>query len=1095
MPANKPYFQEFKRTLDSKLKQVSSIVDSLYIDQFIEGINPDAAFFLELSEGITKHPLRYYQKDAVYTLHSIYTQAIDYCRSPINVQNNLKRQLGYKHIIPLLEKVGADEDNLAPFIGFEMATGSGKTMLMGAAIYYLNKYHYIPNFLIITPNLEIYKKTVRNFTKGSSESVWSDEVPFNYNLITSDNYKASQDLFSSEKDSNVFVFNIAKFGSNATQTKKNWESSVWKDSKGNTISLLEYLSQNDLVIITDEAHHAQSRKAKGIINIFKPIAVLEYTATAIERSTNQNKINQTIVYKYSIKQFLEDKYGKRVRVLALPGDLRNTVGRQTVLSDIEKYKLQTFFLVHLVKKKALSLDINCRDLKAVGFVKVKNLITFSEIVEKYIKDELSSDSASLELILEKSKLEDTETTNLIFDMYKNDYNSNISLLQKDIQTVADTAILIHSKSDKLVRKQFDDIQRNNVEIVIFIDILNEGIDLPNIYSMVVINDNDTDFKTSVKQIVGRGVRLNKPNREFDDVEDNDLLTHSEKLHIVCDKGAAFEQVVLEIQEEFGLTDKTFSIERGSDDIIPNYVKKDKLLGLQIPRITIDFKRKEGAKILDVLQNYDKIINDFLASNSFKINDSFFLKYSPNSFFTEIDLFIDKFEFHRIGESQGWNSSKLIISEKDMKEIYGRVLKDLKPIPDITKTYQIFLKYGELLNNLDLLYYNLDDVDYKLAINRFKDSFTYFFIHYVENDYFVLDLDTIDSESNSWQLQNVFKTENIKIKTNSIENDKRNSDDVDELIALIKSGYYFYGYENSAYDYDKFDSYPEKLLADYVNHLIELEADKSSPFWLRNERNIFFKYGSHKYYPDFIFFYKNIIYVIEIKGEKFSNIKKNRLLLELNNTQGLGSVQKYIGLVVFELQMKKLSKQKFIKKFDEFRAEAEVYFEQIQKKALLVPEDEVSDNLKFAEYVPTFEPKQAYDHFVNDKEIRSVKWLKVNSGSYPSSVFALLIKNDAIGMQQRNKWLLMDSNISNIDSINNKVISCYHPLINDPSYNSHITVMYFSLKEEIRKFGMFNETVKIIVLSDESETDVTILDTLQDFKPFGFEFSKTTTLHD
>ena len=52
-------------------------------------------------------------------------------------------------------------------------------------------------------------------------------------------------------------------------------------------------------------------------------------------------------------------------------------------------------------------------------------------------------------------------------------------------------------------------------------------------------------------------------------------------------------------------------------------------------------------------------------------------------------------------------------------------------------------------------------DGQIAIDKFKDSFVYFYIHYVENEYFELDLDTLDAESNSWLLQNEFKTEKIK----------------------------------------------------------------------------------------------------------------------------------------------------------------------------------------------------------------------------------------------------------------------------------------------------------------------------------------------
>ncbi|NER10043.1 type III restriction enzyme [Muriicola jejuensis] len=1111
MPVNKPYYQEFRKILHSKLEDIKSRIESSTGDIF-GNLTPEASFLKDLAEGVTKYPFRYYQKEAIYTLHAIYPQAIDLCKSPESIQKNLLRNKPYAHIKPLLEKVDKETGKLAPFIGYEMATGSGKTMLMGATVYYLNKYHDVKNFLIVTPSsTEIYKKTIRNFTIGTAETVWNDEVPFKFNLITGDNYKDTKDLFASDTDANIFVFNIDKFGTNATQTKKQWEGSDWKDIDGNTISLLEFLSKNDLVIITDEAHHAQSKKAKQVINAFHPLAVIEFTATAVETERNQNKKNQTIVYKYDIKRFLEDKYGKKVRVLALPGQESKTKGKKTEISDLEKYKLLTFFLVHLIKKKALNSDVKCRDLKPIGFVKVKNEISFAEKVEDYIKNDLGTALEILQVILEKAKTEDTETTNLILEMFEKDYNSDFLVLLKDIDKVAQTSILLHSKSDKIIKKQFDDIKKNNVEIVVFIDMLNEGIDMPNIYSIVIINDTPSEFKTSVKQIVGRGVRLNKLNRDYDEVEDNDLLTHTEKLHIVCDKGASFEEVVLQIQQEFGLNDKTFAMERGAEEVIENPVKTEKLKGIQIPKITIDFKRKQGAKIQDVITNYDKILKDFLASNSFNreidSENKSFLKYTPNSFFTEVDLFTDEKIFHKLGEDQEWNFDALKISEKDMKEVYGRVLKELQAIPDIPNTYTTFQEYGKLLNKIGFYFYNLDDVDYKLAINRFKDSFTYFYIHYVENEYFELDLDTLDSESNTWLLQNEFKTENIKIRTKDKNNDSRSISDKNELVALIKNGYYFYGYEHSAYDYDKFDSYPEKLLADYVNYLItkgkesqemkvadglNLAAEeaidynvtnRNDPFWLRNERNIHFKYGTHKYFPDFIFFYNKIIYVIEIKGEVFSNVKKNRLLLELNNVEGIGNVEGYVGMVVFEIQMKNL--KDLTKSFDEFRAEAEEYFNQLQTKSEVITDDEVPEELKYIKYVPAYEAKQAYSKFILHKEPKSLKWLKVKSGNYSKSIFATMVKNADLGDELKNKWILFDSRKHNPEDLENEIVLAYHPIINDNSYGRKgLTIRTFNYREESRKIGMFDETIRTIILSSNLEDSITIEHKLEQFNVLG-----------
>lgn len=1087
MPIKKPYYQEFRKTLHSKVKDIKGRVDTSAGDIF-GNLTPEATFLKNLAVGVTKYPFRYYQKEAIYTLHSIYAQAIDVCRSPESTQKVILRRKEYLHIEPLLEKVDKETGRLAPFIGYEMATGSGKTMLMGASIYYLNKYHNVKNFLIITPSsTEIYKKTIRNFTKGTVETVWNDEVPFKFNLITGDNYKDTKDLFAKDSDANIFVFNIDKFGTNATKTKKQWEGSDWKDKDGNTISLLDFLSKNDLVILTDESHHAQSRTAKSVINAFHPLAVLEFTATAVETEKGQAKKNQTIVYKYDIKRFLEDKYGKKVRVLALPGQEQKTKGKKTELSDIEKYKLITFFLVHLVKKKALKSDIKCRDLKPIGFVKVKNEIVFAEKVEIYIKNVLAKDKDILDVILEKTKLEDTETTNLILEMFEKDYGSDVWVLLKAIEEVAQTSILLHSKSDKLIKKKFDDIKKNNVEIVIFIDMLNEGIDMPNIYSMVIINDTPSEFKTSVKQIVGRGVRLNKFQREYDEVEDNDLLTHTEKLHIICDKGASFEEVVQQIQQEFGLNDKTFAIERGAEEVIDNPVKIEKIKGIQIPKITIDFKKKEGVKIQEVITNYDKIVKDFLDSNSFKreidSENRSFLKYTPNTFFIEVDLFTDEDIFHKRGELEEWNYDTLKISEKDMKEVYGRVLKELQAIPDVPKTYTTFQEYGKLLNKIGFYFYNLDDVDYKLAINRFKDSFTYFYIHYVENEYFELDLNTLDSESNTWLLQNEFKTEKIKIRAKDKRNSSRSIQDKEELIALIKNGYYFYGYENSAYDYDKFDSYPEKQLADYVNHLIENEPNKEQPFWLRNERNIHFKYGTHKYFPDFIFFYNKIIYVIEIKGEAFSNVKKNRLLLELNNVKGIGSVNSYVGMVVFEIQMKNL--KDLTKSFDKFKLETEEYFNQLQTKSEVVADDEVPGVLKFKEYVPAYDAKQAYSKFILNIEPKSIKWLKVKLADYTENVFASMVKNGDLGEELKNKWMLFDAKTFTLDDLENETILVYHPSIDDNTYRKKgLTIKTFNYKEESREVGMFNESVKQILLSNSDNETIIIENKLEDFKVIG-----------
>ncbi|MFC1946141.1 DEAD/DEAH box helicase family protein, partial [Chloroflexota bacterium] len=213
----------------------------------------DFAIFNSIGNGITKHPLRYYQIDALYML--------DYLLK-CNDNKPEKKEL--------LEIVDEENSIKAPFLSYEMATGSGKTMLMGASIYFLSQKYDINNFLIITPaSTDIYQKTIRNFQIGTYDSIWADDTPFTFNLITGDNY--TQNLFfDTKKDANIFIFNISKFGANATNADLTWESAIWQDDIGNNISIKQFLEDKKLIIITDEAHHAQTKVALKIIRKFHP---------------------------------------------------------------------------------------------------------------------------------------------------------------------------------------------------------------------------------------------------------------------------------------------------------------------------------------------------------------------------------------------------------------------------------------------------------------------------------------------------------------------------------------------------------------------------------------------------------------------------------------------------------------------------------------------------------------------------------------------------------------------------------------------------------------------------------------------------------
>lgn len=922
---SKPFYQKHKRKLNQILKNYNREYEKLdFFDLYA------SAIFHTLETGITRYPLRNYQLEALFLLDKIFQ--LSKTSNGRSIENDAETI-----IQDLMEEIDTEAQFEAPFIGFEMATGSGKTMLMGACIYFLNKRYGIDNFLILTPaSTDIYAKTIRNFSIGNYESVWADETPFTFNLITGENY--TENLFYNENhDANIFIFNISKFGKNATNTEKTWESSIWRDENGNTISIRQFLRDKKLVIITDEAHHAQTPNANAIIKKFQPEALLEFTATAIEGKTSDKKKNQTIVYKYDIRRFLEDGHGKLVRAVAL-AESNGRKSRANEVSQAEKFKIILLFLIHLLKKEAVLQDLKSRELKPVAFIKVKNDTLYTQKIFDYITQEIHKDDDNLKIILAKLKAHDLEITKILVQFLQDKFNNDISKIQSAIRSSAIRSIFYHGRCDKETERKFLHIRRNEIEIVVYMQRLDEGIDLPNIYTMAVIQDTLTDLKTSVKQIVGRGVRLNKEKREFDN--ETDLLkAQSEKLHVICDRGKNFEEVILSIQKEFGLTDKYLSSESPGKNVW-NRAKSELLEGKTVPNIKAELKAIPGMKLLDLISDVDTIAAEYIRHNCFKDQngaEKYFLKFHPNSFIVEIDMLAEENKFHREIRNAGAHSAQLKIGERQLKAIYGIVHKQLFCLPDTKRIVRLFEAYIQKLNQTGLMYYRIDPVDEQLALNLFVNTFSFFYRNYVEGRYYTLHFNSMDS-TEKWILKKQFKSEQIFIPTDQVENNQlKKIFDKEKFRELIKKQYHFHGYQNSIYDYVKFDSFTEKQLADYQESIINKNGNHQKPFWVRNQRNIFFEYGNRKYYPDFIMYYDGIIYVIEAKGEIYNDRRKRMLLAKLNEIPG------YQGLLVFSKQVDEMGEDVWdFKRFMEFAKQVLAEVDSLQfKKEILdsIPEQE------------------------------------------------------------------------------------------------------------------------------------------------------------
>ena len=101
----------------------------------------------------------------------------------------------------------ADFQREFPSLCFALATGVGKTRLMGAFIGYLHLAHGISNFFVLAPNLTIYNKLIADFTPNTPKYVFKGIAEFAADvptIITGDTYENGSGIRDGARDSPCF---------------------------------------------------------------------------------------------------------------------------------------------------------------------------------------------------------------------------------------------------------------------------------------------------------------------------------------------------------------------------------------------------------------------------------------------------------------------------------------------------------------------------------------------------------------------------------------------------------------------------------------------------------------------------------------------------------------------------------------------------------------------------------------------------------------------------------------------------------------------------------------------------------------------------
>ncbi len=409
--------------------------------------------------------------------------------------NNLAEELTrVKTICPTLTSFERE----FPSICFALATGIGKTRLMGAFVAYLYYAKGIKNFFVMAPNLTIYNKLKADFgNPGNPKYVFKglDAFVNAPRIIDGDNYEEFRQGAFGYNDVVINVFNISKLNSES-KTKDGKPARIKRLNEVLGESYFEYLKNlPDLCILMDESHHYHADRSFDVINELKPLLGIEVTATPQIQKGAKAIPFQNVVYEYSLAHALKDEKYIKVPAVFTRKDFRP---EEYSPEDLDKEKLKDGVKLHIDTKEVL--DIYARTYRKPVVKPIVLVVARDTEHSKQIKEFLTS-------------------TDFYKGYYKDkvlEINSNQRGMEKD-ENIAQLLTLENPD--------------NSIEIVVHVNMLKEGWDVNNLYTIIPLRTSASE--TLTEQTIGRGLRLPYGERTGNDKVDRlSIVSHDKYVAII-----------------------------------------------------------------------------------------------------------------------------------------------------------------------------------------------------------------------------------------------------------------------------------------------------------------------------------------------------------------------------------------------------------------------------------------------------------------------------------------------------------------------------------------------------------------------------------
>ena len=414
-------------------------------------------------------------------------------------------------------------------LSFNMATGSGKTLIMAGLILYLYEQGY-RNFLFFVNSNNIIEKTKDNFINvDAPKFLFNKDIRIQGNPVTLTEVNNFED--TCPDDINICFTTIQQLHLDMDTEKENALTP-------------EHFTDKKIVLLSDEEHHMNvstelqqklleswEKTVDDIFTANKDNLLLGYTATLKYYDDNiVEKYRNKVLYRYDLKNYRKDKFSKEIEIVRSDFSHEDRILQAAILSwykqqVAEKYDIQLKPVILFKAQRSIAQSQENKD-------------TFHRIIDTLTEIDIERIQESEVDIVQRAFQffdENGITSEELVQRLKTDFQPNYCLSVNDDKETEANQILVNNLEK----------EDNPIRAVFAVQKLNEGWDVLNLFDIVRCyetrdSQSNRPGKTTIAeaQLIGRGARYypftlpendDKYKRKFDTDTEHELRV-LEELH-------------------------------------------------------------------------------------------------------------------------------------------------------------------------------------------------------------------------------------------------------------------------------------------------------------------------------------------------------------------------------------------------------------------------------------------------------------------------------------------------------------------------------------------------------------------------------------